>query len=366
MFNKVISTPKSNKILLAKEYDALIRHAENYSEYLTSGIEKINNYLFSLDNLENNLIEDTEFLKLAYEIPQDLVYGFLKFVNIRNICKYWVTHYGSARVKKDDKKYIHGKELGAYLALNGDLGGITGGGPGFMLAPIEGIVAAGLKAFFGFNINIHINEKPNYIFAKNPGHCTMSNHFAARKILLTYWSKGFVIHMGGYGTNDETYEIKTLIQTLKMSPYPIIFYDIKNGNFWRTYKGFVSHLEKNGLINKEDKDIIQIMHEPSEVLNYLEDFNYYNFVRFLRINGGFYLVFKNSIHKGILDDIAHKSDLSLHQEMPPEESIYKKLGYAHYKLTAEKFSWWKIQQAILHINRRTKAQEKALTRMLFQ
>ena len=54
-------------------------------------------------------------------------------------------------------------------------------------------------------------------------------YFFTRKLMLIKESDGFVCLPGGFGTQDETFELLTLLQTGKAAPAPIVLLDVPGG-----------------------------------------------------------------------------------------------------------------------------------------
>lgn len=134
-----------------------------------------------------------------------------------------VSVFGSARTRPTDPEYSLGVRLGSALATAG-FAVITGGGPGAMEAVNKGASQAGgvsvglgieLPFESGFNqwVDVGINFR----------------YFFARKTMFVKYAQGFIGLPGGFGTLDEIFEAVTLVQTQKVTSFPIVL--IGNG-YW--------------------------------------------------------------------------------------------------------------------------------------
>src|SRR6266480_7735352 len=127
-----------------------------------------------------------------------------------------VTIFGSARTPPDDPTYAAAVVTARLLAKAG-FGIITGGGPGIMEAANKGAQEGG-NLSIGCNIELPFEQASN-------SHVDISldfRYFFVRKTLFIKYSNAFVIFPGGFGTMDELFEALTLIQTKKVSNFPII------------------------------------------------------------------------------------------------------------------------------------------------
>lgn len=134
-----------------------------------------------------------------------------------------VTVFGSARTKPDDPMYEAAREMGRALAQSG-LTVITGGGPGIMEAANRGAYEAGGRSV-GMNIALPMEQAPNPYQTDELDF----EYFFVRKVMLVKYARAFVIFPGGFGTLDEFFEAMTLMQTLKVKPFPLILY---GSDFW--------------------------------------------------------------------------------------------------------------------------------------
>ena len=88
-------------------------------------------------------------------------------------------------------------------------------------------------------------------------------YFFVRKMNFVKYSQGFVIFPGGFGTLDELFEALTLIQTGKISQFPVVLY---NSDYW---KGLLDWLRGTmlaaGNISDPDLELMRLADSPEEV-----------------------------------------------------------------------------------------------------
>src|SRR4051812_22833430 len=129
-----------------------------------------------------------------------------------------VTVFGSARFDESHRLYEPARRLGGLLAEAG-FAVITGGGPGLMEAANRGAREAGGLSI-GCNIELPFEQLTNpYVDLS-----INFRYFFVRKTMFVKYSAGFVIFPGGFGTLDELFEALMLVQTRKISRFPIILY----------------------------------------------------------------------------------------------------------------------------------------------
>ena len=164
-----------------------------------------------------------------------------------------VSIFGSARTRPDDPMYQAAEETARLLAKS-DFAVITGGGPGIMEAANKGAFEAGGQSV-GLNITLPQEQEGNK-------YQTISldfHYFYARKVMFTKYASAFICFPGGYGTLDEMFEVLTLIQTLKVEPFPIVLY---GSEYWNGLHGWINHTLKPRYIDPEDSDIYKIVDSP--------------------------------------------------------------------------------------------------------
>jgi uncharacterized protein (TIGR00730 family) len=168
-----------------------------------------------------------------------------------------VTIFGSARFKEDSPYYDLTRRFAAEVAKLG-FTVLTGGGPGIMEAANRGAKEVGGRSV-GCNIVLPMEQDPNPYLDK----WVNMRYFFVRKTLLIKYSYAFVIMPGGFGTLDELFEAMTLIQTKKISDFPVII-------FCKDYhKEMIEHIEKMRLtktISDEDLKLFLVTDSIEEAI----------------------------------------------------------------------------------------------------
>ena len=169
-----------------------------------------------------------------------------------------VTVFGSARTQADDPQYLAAVEVGRLLAEAG-FATITGSGPGIMEAANKGAKVAGGRSI-GCNIELPFEQ------GANPYVDTVVNfrYFFVRKTMFIKYSVGFVIFPGGFGTLDELFEAITLIQTGKISQFPLILFGT---HYWAgLLRWMQSRMLGENKIADGDLDLMTVTDDPMEVV----------------------------------------------------------------------------------------------------
>jgi uncharacterized protein (TIGR00730 family) len=170
-----------------------------------------------------------------------------------------VTVFGSARFKAEHPYYELGREVGSRLARRG-FAVMTGGGPGIMEAANRGAREVGGRSI-GCNIELPQEQQPNPYLDR----FVTFRHFYVRKVMLAKYSYAFVALPGGFGTLDEIFEIATLVQTGKVSEFPIV---LMGRDFWRPLLEFVrNRLVVEGTIDPGDAQRLQVTDSPEEAVD---------------------------------------------------------------------------------------------------
>ncbi len=166
--------------------------------------------------------------------------------------------FGSARTKPDHPSYAKSERVGRALAEAG-FGVITGGGPGAMEAANKGAseaggvsVGLGIELPFEAGLNDYVDIGINF------------RYFFARKTMFVKYAQGFIVLPGGLGTFDELFEALTLVQTQKVTSFPVVLLGV---DYWQ---GLLDWLRgtvlAEGNINETDLDLLVLTDDVEEAV----------------------------------------------------------------------------------------------------
>src|SRR5881227_3415574 len=198
-------------------------------------------------------------LKITNSALKEMRLAFKVFEPYEDVPK--VTMFGSARTLPDDPLYAQARNLATALAAEGWMV-VTGAGPGIMAAGVEG---AGVDQSIGVNIQLPFEQDPSPLLAEDPKLVEMK-YFFTRKLMLMKESAGFAVLPGGFGTQDEAFELLTLLQTGKSAPAPIVLLE------------FVTR----GLVSPDDEHLYFITDDVAaaceEILGFYRNFHSIRYV----------------------------------------------------------------------------------------
>ena len=140
----------------------------------------------------------------------------------------------------------------------------TGGGPGIMEAANRGAFEAGDETI-GFNISLPREQHPNpYI---SPGLSFRFHYFALRKMHFMLRARAIVAFPGGFGSFDELFEVLTLMQTKKVSRFPVI---LVSKSFWTEMVNF-KQMTEFGVIDQADLEGVHFVETAQEAWGIIRD-----------------------------------------------------------------------------------------------
>ena len=169
-----------------------------------------------------------------------------------------VSVFGSARTSPLDPVYATTERLARRLAEAG-LAVITGGGPGVMEAANKGAAAGGgVSVGLGIELPMETGLNPYVNLGVN------FRYFFARKTMFVKYSQGFVVMPGGFGTLDELFEALTLVQTRKVTSFPVVLF---GSSYWR---GLLEWLRGSmlaaGAIGEGDLALVELTDDVDEAV----------------------------------------------------------------------------------------------------
>ncbi len=174
-----------------------------------------------------------------------------------------VSVFGSARTPRDHDDYDRAVKVGRLLAEAG-YAVITGGGPGIMEAANKGAVEAGglsiglgIELPFEQGMNEYVNLGINF------------RYFFARKTMFVKYAQGFVVMPGGFGTFDELFEALTLVQTHKVTGFPLA---LVGREYWGGLLDWIrSTVVDRGMVSEADPDLLHLTDDPAEAVEYVRE-----------------------------------------------------------------------------------------------
>jgi len=166
--------------------------------------------------------------------------------------------FGSARTPPEHPSYAVAEELGRKLVEAG-FAVITGGGPGAMEAANKGAseaggvsVGLGIELPFESGLNEWADVGINF------------RYFFARKTMFVKYSQGYVVLPGGLGTLDELFEALTLVQTGKITRFPVVLVGV---DYWGGLIGWLRDTAlADGKVSEKDFDMFVVTDDIDEAV----------------------------------------------------------------------------------------------------
>ena len=113
-------------------------------------------------------------------------------------------------------------------------------------------VGLGIELPFESSLNRWVNLGINF------------RYFFVRKTMFVKYAQGFVVMPGGFGTLDELFEALTLVQTRKVTTFPVVLFD---RGYWG---GLVDWLRDTalarGAISAKDLDLFTVTDDVAEAV----------------------------------------------------------------------------------------------------
>ena len=174
-----------------------------------------------------------------------------------------VSVFGSARTRPHDPVYELARQVGRSLVGAG-YAVITGGGPGAMEAANRGALDAGgtsvglgIELPFEAGLNEYVDLGVNF------------RYFFARKTMFVKYAQGFVVLPGGFGTLDELFEALCLVQTRKVTSFPVV---LLGTAYWGGLVDWLrSTVLSEGKIKEADLALFRVTDDPAEAVRLVHE-----------------------------------------------------------------------------------------------
>jgi uncharacterized protein (TIGR00730 family) len=174
-----------------------------------------------------------------------------------------VSVFGSARSKPDSPEWELAERLGAALAEAG-YAVITGGGPGVMEAANKGCAEAGGLSV-GLGIELPFEQGLNEWVDMGIDF----RYFFARKTMFVKYAQAFVVLPGGFGTMDELFEALTLVQTRKVTRFPVV---LMGTWYWQGLIDWMrGTMSAEGKIGPEDLGLLCLTDDVGEAVAHIAE-----------------------------------------------------------------------------------------------
>jgi uncharacterized protein (TIGR00730 family) len=170
-----------------------------------------------------------------------------------------ISVFGSARTKPDHPEYAVAERVGRALVEAG-FAVITGGGPGAMEAANKGAslaggvsVGLGIELPFESGLNDWVDIGINF------------RYFFARKTMFVKYAQGFITLPGGFGTFDEIFEAVTLVQTQKVTSFPVV---LLGSSYWNgLFEWLRAVVLPQGKVSARDLEIFHLTDDVDEAVD---------------------------------------------------------------------------------------------------
>jgi uncharacterized protein (TIGR00730 family) len=209
--------------------------------------------------LDSTLREDwkTKDAWRALRILAEFVEGFDTLSDLPKA----VSVFGSSRSRPGSSDYELAERLGRALAQAG-FAVITGGGPGVMEAANKGATEAGGRSV-GLGVELPFEQGLNRWVDIGIDF----RYFFARKMMFVKYAQAFVVLPGGFGTMDELFEALTLVQTRKVTRFPVILLGVW---YWQGLLDWIrSTMLAEGKITAGDLELVRLTDDVDEAVRYI-------------------------------------------------------------------------------------------------
>jgi uncharacterized protein (TIGR00730 family) len=289
-------------------------------------------------------------VKLLSTAIKELRYAFKVFAPYRLRRK--VTVFGSARLGREHPAYHHAVEFGRRAAQAGFMV-ITGAASGIMEA---GHVGAGRENSIGVNILLPFEQEANQIIAGDVKLMHLK-YFFTRKLLFVKESDAVALFPGGFGTQDEGFEVLTLVQTGKSHLFPIVMVDEPGGDYWKLWAKYIDDvLVARHMISPADTALYKVTDSLDVAMN--EILGFYRIYHSMRyVKGDLVLRLQRRLSDALLErirtefaDIVHSGTFEQTSALPAEANDVHVANLPRLKFHFDRKSLGRLRMLIDCIN----------------
>jgi uncharacterized protein (TIGR00730 family) len=218
--------------------------------------------MITMNHEEIKFLEGPQSRWQEFKFTIKIVIEFIKGFRALHFTGPCVTVFGSARFPEGHEYYKLTQKIGSEIAKLG-FTVMTGGGPGLMEAANRGAREVGGRTV-GCNIFLPHEQKQNPYLDK----WVVIRYFFVRKTLLLKYSYAFIVMPGGFGTMDEYFEAITLIQTKKISEFPVIIFC---RDFHVSLLKHIEQMKLAGTIKAEDEKLFIVTDNIEDAIKILKE-----------------------------------------------------------------------------------------------
>ncbi|UFP95058.1 LOG family protein [Gloeobacter morelensis] len=232
---------------LSRELDTLLKRLADHphGELIARTLQQI----VQISNAPERTRLDWKIINNAL---QDMEQAFRIFAPYANRRK--VAIFGSSRTGPGTAIFEHARAFARRVVERGFMV-VTGAGGGVMEA---GNAGASTEESFGLNISLPFEQGANP-HIDGDAKLIHFKYFFTRKLFFVRETDGFALFPGGLGTQDECFEVLTLLQTGKAAMLPLVMVDLPGGDYWQSWDAYLrTQLLGRGLISPADVNLYRI------------------------------------------------------------------------------------------------------------
>lgn len=289
-------------------------------------------------------------VKLLSTALKELRYSFKIFASYKQRRK--VTIFGSARLPATHPAYQQALTFSRRLSEAGFMV-ITGAASGIMEA---GHVGAGRENSIGINILLPSEQEANAVIAGDVKLMHLK-YFFTRKLLFVKESDAVALFPGGFGTQDECFEVLTLVQTGKSHLFPVVMIDEPGGDYWHLWQRYIKDvLLARGMISAPDLSLYKVTDSVDEAV--AEVLNFYRVYHSMRyVDGDLILRLRHTLSKALLErirkefaDILHGGTFEQTTALPEEANDTHIAALPRLRFCFNRQSMGRLRQLVDLIN----------------